>query len=105
MSTTTITIQDLEVFADKLDAKRAAGIYLEHGALVVRGLMKPYLADLQRDVETAAAQALSLIDRAEKIPEGWHTPDGTLFIPAPKNYNRDKQIMVLACRYDTSAAF
>ena len=99
------TVQDLEVFADKLDPQRAAAIYQEHGALVVRGLMKAYLPEIQRDIATAAAQALALLDRAQKIPEGWRTPDDTLFIPAPKNFNRDKQIMVLACRYDTSGAF
>jgi hypothetical protein len=105
MNTATITVSDLELFAENLDPKRAAAIYKQHGALVVRGLMKPYLADLQRDIAACAQQALSNLPRAQKIPEGWVTPDGTLFIPAPKHYDRDKQIMVLGCRYDTSAAF
>jgi ectoine hydroxylase-related dioxygenase (phytanoyl-CoA dioxygenase family) len=105
MPTPAITVQELEVFADRLDAKRAASIYQEHGALVVRGLMKPYLADIRRDIEVSVAQALALLPSAQKVPEGWTTPDGTLFLPAPKNFARDKQIMVLGCRYDTSAAF
>ena len=105
MPTPAITVQDLEVFADRLDAKRAASIYQKHGALVVRGLMKPYLAAIQRDIEASVAQALALLPQAQKVPEGWTTPDGTLFLPAPKSFNRDQQIMVLGCRYDTSAAF
>src|SRR5437016_2846570 len=100
-----VTIEDIEVFADELDVQRAAAIYREHGCLVVRGLMKPYLADLQRDIEATAAQSVSLLDQARQVPEGWVTPDGTLFLPAPPNFHRDKQIMVLAVGYRTSAAF
>jgi phytanoyl-CoA hydroxylase len=104
-STATVSVSDLEVFADRLNPKQAAAIYQEHGCLVVRGLMKPYLAALQRDIEAAAAHAIGLLDRAERIVEGWRTPDGTLFLPAPPGYPRDKQIMVLAISYMTSAAF
>jgi phytanoyl-CoA hydroxylase len=100
-----ITVEQLEVFADRLDVQQAATIYKEHGCLLVRGLMKPYLAELQRDIEATAARSLSLLGRAEKIVEGWKTPDGTLFLPAPPGYPRDKQIMVLAISYNTSAAF
>ena len=101
----TLTVQDIEVFAGSLDVKHAAEIYKEHGALVVRGLMKPYIEQVRADIEAAAAQALALIDKARKIPEGWAGVDGTLFLPAPKNYGREKQIMVLACTYTSSAAF
>jgi phytanoyl-CoA hydroxylase len=104
-STAAVSVGDLEVFADRLDVEKAAAIYQEHGALVVRGLMQPYLAALHRDIEAAAAHAIALLDRAEKIVEGWRTPDGTLFLPAPPGYPRDKQIMVLAINYMTSAAF
>lgn len=100
-----VSVQDIELLAENLDVQRAAEIYNEHGCLVVRGLMKPYLKEIQRDIEATAAQSLSLLDRAEKIVEGWRTPDGTLFIPAPPHYQRDKQIMVLAINYQTSAAF
>lgn len=100
-----VTVQEMEVFADQLDVPRAAEIYLQHGCLVVRGLMKPYLADLQRDIEASAAQAIGMLDRAKQVTEGWVTPDGTLFIPAPPGYSRDKQVMVLAVNYHTSAAF
>jgi hypothetical protein len=104
-STATVSVSDLEVFADRLDLEKAAAIYQEHGCLVVRGLMKPYLAALQRAIEAAAAHAIGLLDRAERIVEGWRTPDGTLFLPAPPGYPRDKQIMVLAISTMTSAAF
>src|SRR5437764_15447192 len=101
----TVTVQDIEVFADNLDVERAVAIYREHGCLVVRGLMTPYIPDLQRDIEATAAEAIALLDRAEKVPEGWRTPNGTLFIPAPAGFSRDKQIMVLGIGYRTSAAF
>src|SRR5580700_5865712 len=95
----------MELNADSLDAARAAAIYSEHGCLVVRGLMKPYIEAISRDIEAAAAQAIGLLDQAKQVPEGWTTPDGTLFLPAPANYSRDKQIMVLAVNYYNSAAF
>ena len=101
----TVTVQEIEVSADSLDPQRAAEIYKEHGCLVVRGLMSRYVPDLARDMKAAAAQAISLLDRAKQVPEGWVTPDGTLFLPAPPNYPRDKQIMVLAVSHYTSAAF
>ncbi|MDA0746620.1 MAG: phytanoyl-CoA dioxygenase family protein [bacterium] len=100
-----VPIETLEFYVENMDVKAAAQTFLEHGCLVVRGLMKPYLEAIHRDIEIAAAQALSLLSRAEKIPEGWRTPDGTLFIPAPQGFVRDKQIMVLAANYHTSAAF
>ena len=101
----TVTAQDIEVFADDLDAQRAAAIYKEHGCLIVRGLMKPYLEAIQRDLEATAQQSISLLDRAKKITEGWVTPDGTLFLPAPPHFHREQQIMVLGMGYSTSAAF
>jgi phytanoyl-CoA hydroxylase len=100
-----VRVEDIEVFADRLNVLRAAAIYKEHGCLVVRGLMNAYLPELQRDIEAAAAQSLALLDQARRVPEGWVTPNGTLFLPAPPHYTRDKQIMVLAVSYYTSAAF
>lgn len=105
-----VTVQDIEVFADDLatpgGVRNAAAKYQEHGALIVRGLMTPYLAEIQRDVETAANQAVALLPQAKHTSGiGWNTPDGTLFLPAPAHFSRDKQIMVLAVRYNTSGAF
>lgn len=98
-------IEDIEVFADRLDVPAAASIYREHGCLVVRGLMTPYIEAINRDIALAAEESLTLLDQAKQVPEGWVTPNGTLFLPAPANFARDKQIMVLAVSYFTSAAF
>ena len=102
---TNVSVKDIEVCAESLDVKKAAAIYKEHGCLVVRGLMKPYLEAINRDIENAARESIALLDQAKKIPEGWVTPNGTLFLPAPANFDRDKQIMVLAVSYYSSAAF
>ena len=101
----TVTVEDIEVFADDLNPQAAAETFKKHGALVVRGLMKPYIDEIHRDIEAAAAESIASLDCAEKIVEGWRTPNGTLFLPAPPGYSRDKQIMVLAINYFTSAAF
>ncbi len=101
----TVEVKDIEVFTRNLDPQQAAAIYREHGCLVVRDLMTPYVADLQRDIAATAAESLALLDQAEKIEEGWRTPNGTLFIPAPAGFSRDKQIMIPAVGYKTSAAF
>lgn len=100
-----VTVEDLECFADDLDVDSAAAVYREHGALVVRGLMKPYLEAVRRDIEASYQQALELMPQAREIPEGWITPDGTGWLPAPPGFARDKQVMVLGCGYRTSGAF
>jgi phytanoyl-CoA hydroxylase len=101
-----VGIEQLEVFADNLDAAKAASIYQEYGCLVVRGLMTPYIAQIQQEVEAVADTARSLYDKMQPIPGiGASTPDGTLWIPSPKNFEREWQIMVLALRYNTSGAF
>jgi phytanoyl-CoA hydroxylase len=101
-----VTVRDIEVFAEDFDAAKAAAIYEEHGCLVVRGLMKPYLAQIQQDIVQAYQQAIDLLPQAKHMEGiGWYTPDGTLFLPAPENFSRDKQVMVLGVRYNTSAAF
>ncbi len=100
-----VKIEDIEMSVDKLDFQEAADIFEEHGCLVVRGLMNPYIKQIHQDIEAAAAESLALLDQAQQIVEGWRTPNGTLFIPAPQGYDRDKQIMVLAINYQSSAAF
>jgi phytanoyl-CoA hydroxylase len=100
-----LSVDDLEFNAEGLDVHRAAATFAEHGCCVVRGLMLPYLEDFSRDIEATAQASLESLDSAVEIPEGWKTPNGTLFIPAPENYERDKQIMVLAINYQTSSAF
>jgi hypothetical protein len=106
MSTTAenVTVADIELHANDLDPKRAAAIYQEHGCLVVRGLQKQYVEPVKRDIEFAVQQAIGLLPQAEKIPEGWRTPDNSLFLPAPPHYKRAQQIMVVACNYRHSSA-
>jgi len=99
-----VTVDDLEVSVDRLDPAQAGAIYQKHGCLVIRGLMRPYLQAIRRDIDATVQQSLSQLDRAEKVPEGWRTPDGTLFLPAPPHFSRDKQIMVLGIGYQTSGA-
>lgn len=100
-----IAIEDIEEFADNLNLERAVERYRKHGCLVVRGLMKPYFEAIARDVDLIFRESLELLNRAEKVPEGWKTPNGALFLPAPAHFDRDKQIMILPCSYQTSAAF
>ena len=82
----TVTVEDIEMSVDGLDCQKAADIFEKHGCLVVRGLMAPYIKAIHQDIEAAAAESLSLLDEAEQIVEGWRTPNGTLFIPAPEGY-------------------
>ena len=98
-------VSDIELFADDLDPARAAALFREYGCLVVRGLMKPYVLAVGRDIEATYQQSIALLDQAVKSDVGWHTPNGALFLPAPANFARDKQIMVLPLNYYTSAAF
>ena len=100
-----VTVEDIEISVDALDVQKAAAIFEEQGCLVVRGLMAPYIKAIHEDIEAAAAESIAFLDEAEQIVEGWRTPNGTLFLPAPSGYKRDKQIMVLAIGYQTSAAF
>ena len=89
-----VTIQDIEVFADRLDLQRAAEIYKEHGCLVVRGLMKPYIAELQRDIDRcravgAAAHLRKPVKRADLVRALQRVIDpayvsGTLVRPEPR---------------------
>ena len=100
-----VDVEAMELAVEDLDPKRAGAIYRDYGALVVRGLMAPYAEMIRLDVEAAAQTAISLLEQATEVPEGWRTPDGTLWLPAPEGFERDKQIMVLACGYHHSGAF
>ncbi len=100
------TVSDLEVSVDNLDISRAAEVYRTHGCLVVRGLMNPYLKQIQADIKIAVDQGIALLPQAKEVPSiGWNTPDGALWLPAPANFSRDKQMMIPAMRYNTSGAF
>lgn len=102
---TNLTADEISVSVGELDVAEAAVIYREHGCLVVRGLMKPYIEEMAADIAATVQQSVALLDRAERRPEGWVSPNGSLFIPAPEGYDRDKQIMTVGISYFTSAAF
>ena len=101
----TISISEIEFHANDLDLAAAAKAYDRYGCLVVRGLLSKYIERIAEDVRRVSDRAVSLLDRAEKIPDGWTTPDGTLFIPAPEGLERDKQLMVIALNYKSSSEF
>lgn len=100
-----ITADEISVSVEDLDVAEAAAIYRRQGCLVVRGLMKPYIGGMAADIAATVRQSIELLDRAEEKPEGWVSPNGSLFIPAPDGYSRDKQIMTVGINYSTSAAF
>ncbi len=100
-----VAAEQITVSARRLNLAKAAAIYKEFGCLVVRGLMSAYLPALARDIETVAQEAIAQLPQARQVTEGWVTPNGTLFLPAPKHYARDKQIMVLGINYHRSGAF
>jgi len=100
-----VSVERIEMFADNIDPAKAAAIFAEFGALVVRGLTKQYIPAIARDIEQTARTAISLLPQAHRSTLGWHTPDGSLFLPAPEGFGREQQIMVLSYGYQTSAAF
>ena len=100
-----VTLDEISVSVDTLDIKQAAAIYKQHGCLLVRGLMRPYVSEMAQDIAETVRQSVEMLDKVEQIPEGWKSPNGSLFIPAPKDYKRDKQIMTVGISYYTSAAF
>ena len=100
-----ITADEISVSVEKLDVAQAAATYRQHGCLVVRGLMKQYIAEMAEDIAVTVQQSMATLDQAERRPEGWVAPNGSLFIPAPAGYGRDKQIMTVGISYFTSAAF
>ena len=46
----TITVEDIEMSVDALDVQKAADIFTNHGCLVVRGLMAPYVDAIHQDI-------------------------------------------------------
>ena len=102
---TTTNVADIEMHADSLDPKKAAEIYAEHGCLVVRGLMTDYAERIRQDIARVVQTSIDLLPQATKNVNGWGTPNGALFLPAPEGFKRDKQIMTVPCSYTTSAAF
>lgn len=101
-----VDVTDIEHHVDDLDLGRIASDWEQYGAFVVRGLMLPYAEQVREDLNAITDEAISQLDVAEYTEGiGWVTPNKTLFLPAPSNYERDKQVMTVGCNYRTSAAF
>lgn len=104
---TSTSIRDIEIDVNSIDPDQAATLYKVHGCLVVRGLMRRYAEQIRQDIMASVGTAVELLkaEKGVRTNEGLTTPDGTLFIPAPKGFSRDWQVMVTSCRYTSSAAF
>ena len=101
-----IEVTDIEHRVDALDLGKIARDWEQYGAFVVRGLMLPYAEQIREDLDAITDEAISQLHLAEYVDGvGWTTPNKSLFIPAPSNYVRDKQVMLVGCNYRTSAAF
>ncbi|MDA0321469.1 MAG: phytanoyl-CoA dioxygenase family protein [Verrucomicrobia bacterium] len=100
-----VSIGDIEVSADGLDIAKAAEIYKEYGCLVVRGLMKAHVEEMSREINMVIQESLDQVEQATKNALGWSTPNGTIWLPAPENFDREMQIMCLPISYKNSSAF
>ena len=103
--TPSASVSDLEFFADDLTAlDEMVSVFLEKGAMVVRGLLKNHVEAVTRDILATMDESIASLDQATHSEVGWITPNGSLFIPAPEGFDRDQQIMVAGVSYMTSAA-
>jgi len=100
-----VAVEDISVDADNLNIEQAAAIYEEHGCLIVRGMMRGYVHQVREEVEHRYQVALANYDNATKVREGWTTPDGTLWLPAPEGFDRERQVMCLNLSYKNSGSF
>ena len=80
-----VNISNLSIEAtDPNILEEASKKWKKYGCFVVRGLNKRYVDSIARQVEKTVIQSI-MLEKAgmlDTIPEGWVTPDGTLFIPA-----------------------
>lgn len=101
-----IEVSDFEQSADSLDFGKLVRDWEDYGAFVIRGLMNPYVDQIREDINAIADEAIGSLHQAKRRPGvGWVVPNKTLFVPAPPNYIRDKQMVTVGCSYRTSAAF
>jgi hypothetical protein len=78
-------VSELELQASDADLTvKAAALFREHGCVVIRGLNDRWVPSILDAVQRTVAQSRRLEEqgKVERVPEGWVTPDGTLFIPA-----------------------
>ena len=98
----TFNAGDLSIDAtDPQLLEKARNKWKEYGCFVVRGLNKSYVGSIAKHVERVASQSISLekAGMADRIKEGWVTPDGTLFIPAHwdgTRYEKNRDSVLIA---------
>ena len=63
-------VSEIEFFADDIDPVEASRVYQAYGCLVVRGLMKDYVEQIQADIETIAQESIAQLDLAQA--HGWN---------------------------------
>ena len=100
-----VSVEDLSFDVHDLDVSRAASVFAEQGTFVVRGLLKSHIPAVTHDIMQTMEESIATLDQATRTEVGWVSPNGSLFIPAPPEYDRDQQIMVVAVNYQSSAAF
>lgn len=100
-----VGVEDLSFDVQDLDVSRAAAVFAEQGSFVVRGLLKDHIPAVTHDIMQTMEESIATLDQATRSEVGWHTPNGSLFIPAPQGYDREQQIMVVGVNYQSSAAF
>jgi hypothetical protein len=100
------TVGALELGAeDPQLVSKAAALFREHGCVVIRGLNNRWVGAINEAVRRTVDQSrrLEQLGSIERVPEGWVTPDGTLFIPAAwdgtvAEKNRHKPVMDLVAQ-------
>ena len=47
-------------------------------AWLCAGFMRPYIDEMAADIAATVRQSVEMLDRAERKPEGWVSPNGSL---------------------------
>ena len=64
------TVADLEFTAGEADINRMAEVFLEQGAMMVRGLMNRHVDAVCRDIMQTTDEAIAQLDRATRSDVG-----------------------------------
>lgn len=100
-----VSLEELTFDVETMQVKDVVECYKRWGCVVVRGLNRAFAPSILKDVNRLVDEGIEQLEHAEKVPAGWMTPNGILWLPAPKNYEREKQVMVIPLNYKTSGSF
>ena len=84
--TNDLQVGDIELSIDDIDSTRAKVIYDQHGALILRGVAREYVARVLAQMKEVLKRALAPLPQANPHPvhkNAWQTPDGSLFNDDP----------------------